>query len=76
MLELAPDTLADDQALVINAEQGLILILGCAHRGIDQHPAPSQKSRAEGNPAGHRGCHLMKCLDGRLLKTVNALKGL
>ncbi|GAH12545.1 unnamed protein product, partial [marine sediment metagenome] len=29
-----PDELLDDQALIINTEQGLVVILGCAHRGI------------------------------------------
>jgi len=29
-----PDKLLDDQALIINTEQGLVVILGCAHRGI------------------------------------------
>ena len=32
--DLKPDKLLDDQALIINTEQGLIVILGCAHRGI------------------------------------------
>ena len=29
-----PDELLDDRALIINTEQGLVVILGCAHRGI------------------------------------------
>ncbi|MFC2013285.1 MBL fold metallo-hydrolase [Chloroflexota bacterium] len=29
-----PDKLLDDQALILNTEQGLVIILGCAHRGI------------------------------------------
>ena len=29
-----PDKLLDDQALIINTERGLVVILGCAHRGI------------------------------------------
>jgi len=32
--ELKPDPLWDDQALFIKSEKGLIIILGCAHRGI------------------------------------------
>ena len=32
--ELKPDPLADDMALIINTEFGLVVILGCAHRGI------------------------------------------
>ena len=29
-----PDKLRDDQALILNTEPGLVVILGCAHRGI------------------------------------------
>ncbi|HEY33523.1 MAG TPA: MBL fold metallo-hydrolase [Dehalococcoidia bacterium] len=32
--ELKSDPLADDLALIINADFGLVVILGCAHRGI------------------------------------------
>ncbi|MBM3175171.1 MAG: MBL fold metallo-hydrolase [Chloroflexi bacterium] len=32
--ELRPDPLKDDLALIIKAEMGLIVILGCAHRGM------------------------------------------
>jgi len=30
----APDALPDDQALVIKTKKGLVLVLGCAHRGM------------------------------------------
>jgi len=29
-----PDTIPDDQALIIDTEPGLIVVLGCAHRGV------------------------------------------
>jgi 7,8-dihydropterin-6-yl-methyl-4-(beta-D-ribofuranosyl)aminobenzene 5'-phosphate synthase len=32
--ELKPDPLRDDQALFVKSEQGLIIVLGCGHRGI------------------------------------------
>lgn len=32
--ELKPDPLWDDQALFLKSEKGLIIILGCAHRGV------------------------------------------
>lgn len=32
--ELKPDPLLDDQALFIKSEKGLVVILGCAHRGV------------------------------------------
>lgn len=31
--ELIPDEVRDDQALIINTKYGLIIILGCTHRG-------------------------------------------
>ncbi len=31
---LCPDPMADDNALIINTDFGLVVILGCAHRGI------------------------------------------
>jgi len=33
-MELFPDPLTDDQTLIIDSEEGLILILGCAHAGL------------------------------------------
>ena len=32
--DLKPDKLLDDRALIINTDDGLVVILGCAHRGI------------------------------------------
>jgi 7,8-dihydropterin-6-yl-methyl-4-(beta-D-ribofuranosyl)aminobenzene 5'-phosphate synthase len=32
--ELRPDPLLDDQALILKTQNGLIVILGCAHRGM------------------------------------------
>ncbi|HEY90602.1 MAG TPA: MBL fold metallo-hydrolase [Dehalococcoidia bacterium] len=32
--ELVPDPLADDLSLVIDTEFGLVVVLGCAHRGV------------------------------------------
>jgi len=32
--ELVPDPLLDDRALIINTDHGLVVILGCSHRGI------------------------------------------
>jgi 7,8-dihydropterin-6-yl-methyl-4-(beta-D-ribofuranosyl)aminobenzene 5'-phosphate synthase len=31
---LIPDTLEDDQSLWIETEQGLVIVLGCAHAGV------------------------------------------
>lgn len=32
--ELVPDPLLDDRALIIKTDEGLVIILGCAHRGM------------------------------------------
>ena len=32
--EIAPDPVADDSSLLIDTDQGLVLIMGCAHSGI------------------------------------------
>jgi 7,8-dihydropterin-6-yl-methyl-4-(beta-D-ribofuranosyl)aminobenzene 5'-phosphate synthase len=32
--EMVPDTLPDDQSLVLDTEKGLVLIFGCAHSGM------------------------------------------
>ena len=32
--ELLPDPLRDDQALIVKSEKGLIVVLGCGHRGM------------------------------------------
>jgi len=31
---LNPDTLPDDQALILDSEKGLVVLLGCSHRGV------------------------------------------
>jgi hypothetical protein len=37
---IEPDPLHDDQSLILEAAQGLVVVLGCCHAGPDQHPAP------------------------------------
>ena len=32
--EIAPDTLADDQAIILDTDKGLVVLLGCSHRGV------------------------------------------
>ncbi len=70
-----PDTLADDQALIVIAEAGLIVILGCAHRGIINTLRHVKKitGRQEIQMV-IGGCHLMNASTERILKTVAALK--
>jgi len=72
-----PDTLPDDQALIINNDAGLIVILGCAHRGIINTLRHAQ------NITGRKeiqlvigGCHLINAAEERVYMTINALKEL
>ncbi|GAH91740.1 unnamed protein product, partial [marine sediment metagenome] len=72
-----PDELLDDQALVINTEQGLVVILGCAHRGIintlyhaQQLTGVSQIHMVLG------GCHLISASKERIRLTISALREL
>ena len=30
----AADTLADDRALILDTDKGLVVLLGCSHRGV------------------------------------------
>lgn len=72
-----PDKLMDDQALVITTEQGLVVILGCAHHGIINTIYLAQKLTGvkEVNTVVG-GCHLYSASKERIEKTVSALKEL
>jgi 7,8-dihydropterin-6-yl-methyl-4-(beta-D-ribofuranosyl)aminobenzene 5'-phosphate synthase len=72
-----PDKLLDDQALIINTEPGLVIILGCAHRGIINTLYHAQK--LTGVKAIHTvlgGCHLKDASEERVWLTIAALKEL
>ena len=71
----ARDRLLDDQALIIKTTAGLVIILGCAHRGIintiyhARHITGIEKIRAVMG-----GCHLISASEERLKLTIKALK--
>jgi len=72
-----PDKLLDDQALVINTEAGLIVILGCGHHGIINtlyHAQQLTGVRPIYMAVG--GCHLVGASQERVLLTIAALKEL
>jgi 7,8-dihydropterin-6-yl-methyl-4-(beta-D-ribofuranosyl)aminobenzene 5'-phosphate synthase len=72
-----PDELLDDQALVINTEAGLVVILGCAHRGIINTLYHARK--LTGKEKIHTvigGSHLVGASEERLWQTVDALRQL
>ncbi len=72
-----PDKLLDDQALIINTEPGLVVILGCAHRGIINTLYHAQKlSGVEKIYAVLGGCHLIDSAEERVWLTIAALEEL
>lgn len=72
-----PDKLLDDQALIINTEPGLIVILGCAHRGVINTLYHAQQ--LTGVKPIHTllgGCHLTDASEQRIRSTIAALREL
>ena len=72
-----PDKLLDDQAIIINTEMGLVVLLGCAHHGIINTLYHARQ--VTGVKQIHMvlgGCHLVGASEERVLSTVAALKEL
>ncbi len=73
--EMLPDELRDDLALVIDADYGLVVILGCAHRGIINTLKKAQKvTGKELIYAAIGGTHLLNATRERWQKTAADLK--
>jgi len=71
------DKLLDDQALIVNMELGLVVILGCAHRGIvNTLYYARQLAARETIYAIIGGSHLINTSEERLWQTVDALREL
>ena len=74
---LAPDPFPDDQALVVKSPQGLVVVLGCAHRGAIN---TIMHARAiTGVDRVHTvvgGTHLVRAKDEQLDRTIAALREL
>jgi 7,8-dihydropterin-6-yl-methyl-4-(beta-D-ribofuranosyl)aminobenzene 5'-phosphate synthase len=74
---LRQDPLADDLALVIDTEFGLVVILGCAHRGLVNTLRHAQKLTVKNSIyAAIGGTHLVRASEERVEKTVNDLKNM
>jgi 7,8-dihydropterin-6-yl-methyl-4-(beta-D-ribofuranosyl)aminobenzene 5'-phosphate synthase len=72
-----PDIFRDDQALIIKTPPGLVVILGCAHRGIINTLYHAQRlSRVKKIDSVFGGCHLMNASEERIWRTVDTLKEL
>jgi 7,8-dihydropterin-6-yl-methyl-4-(beta-D-ribofuranosyl)aminobenzene 5'-phosphate synthase len=75
--ELRPDPLRDDQALIIKSQNGLIVILGCGHRGMINTIHHAQK--ITGVERVHMvigGTHLINATKEHIDLTIAALKKL
>lgn len=73
--QLKPDPLRDDQALFIKSDKGLIIICGCAHRGVINTIRHAQK--LTGTDSVHAvlgGTHLTGASPQRMNATIAALQ--
>ena len=69
------DTLADDRALILDTPKGLVVLLGCSHRGVVN--TLKHVSRITGRNAIHAilgGLHLGKASDEKLAQLVDHLR--
>jgi 7,8-dihydropterin-6-yl-methyl-4-(beta-D-ribofuranosyl)aminobenzene 5'-phosphate synthase len=75
--EFKPDIFRDDQALIIKTQAGLVVVLGCAHRGIINTLYHAQKvSGVKKIDTVLGGCHLMNSGPERIWRTIADLKEL
>jgi 7,8-dihydropterin-6-yl-methyl-4-(beta-D-ribofuranosyl)aminobenzene 5'-phosphate synthase len=75
--EMIPDPLRDDQALFIKTSQGLVVILGCAHRGtINTLHHARNVTGVETIHSVIGGTHLIRASEVQMELTVAALKEL
>jgi len=69
--QFQPDPLADDLALVINTDFGLVVILGCSHRGLINTLRHAQNlTNKQLVYAVIGGTHLFRASEERLEKTI------
>ena len=72
-----PDKFLDDQALIITTGAGLVVILGCAHRGVINTLYHARKlTGVEAIYGVYGGCHLTGATEERVWLTIAALKEL
>ncbi len=72
-----PDHVMDDQALIVKSEAGLIVLLGCAHRGMINTLYHARRLTGEERIlAVIGGSHLIGASEERLWQTIDALREL
>ncbi len=68
---VTPDPMVDDLSLIIRTEYGLVIIAGCAHRGIVNTITHAQKlTGQESVYAVIGGIHLVRAGDERIERTI------
>jgi 7,8-dihydropterin-6-yl-methyl-4-(beta-D-ribofuranosyl)aminobenzene 5'-phosphate synthase len=70
-----PDTIIDDRSLILDTKKGMVIIFGCAHRGIIN--TLKYATKLTGNKKVHAilgGLHLMSANDEKLKKIFRCLK--
>jgi 7,8-dihydropterin-6-yl-methyl-4-(beta-D-ribofuranosyl)aminobenzene 5'-phosphate synthase len=73
--EFLPDPFRDDQALVVKTEVGLVVVLGCAHRGAINTIKHAQKiTGVERVHTVIGGTHLVQASEERITLTAAALQ--
>ncbi len=75
--EFLPDQVMDDQAVIVKAEGGLVIVLGCAHRGMINtiYHAREITGVKEVQPV-IGGSHLIGAPEERLYQSIAALRDL
>ena len=74
--EITRDTLADDQCLILETAKGLVVLLGCSHRGVIN--TLNHVARIKGTDKIHAilgGLHLGKAPNAKLAKIIEHLRG-
>lgn len=70
-----PDALADDQGIIVKTEKGLVLLLGCAHRGLVNTMLHARNITGIDNIyAVVGGTHLISAKNDQVRETIAALK--
>lgn len=72
--EYLPDTIPDDQALMVQSEEGLVVVTGCAHRGLINTLRRARKLTGQDVYMAIGGAHLLHASEERVLLTVAALQ--
>ncbi len=71
----APDAMTDDQALYIETEKGMVVLLGCAHAGlVNTLDYIAELSGQRRFHAVLGGMHLIRASDERISRSIDALR--